>query len=68
MCKWPGTVSENKLILERSNICGTGDTEVFSLHMNIFIKKKKTFSEFRYFMEVGKLWDDGLKDAEKYRG
>lgn len=25
--------------------------EVFSLQINIFIKKKKTFSEFRYFME-----------------
>lgn len=41
--------------------------EVFSLQMNIFIKKKNTFSEFRYFMEAGKLWDVSLRDAENYR-
>lgn len=38
----------------------------FYVQMNIFTKKKKTLLEFRYFVEAGKLWDDGVLESQEH--
>lgn len=51
VCKWPGAVLENKLVLKRLNIYGTGGTK--------FFPSKWTFLLKRHFQNSDILWKQG---------